>query len=49
MNASEDILGLCTASLDRVGVAWRRSGRRTVSVSTRAGVAALDEHVGVKR
>ena len=49
VNASEDILGLCTRSLDRVGVPWRRSGPRTVSVSTRAGVAALDEHVGLKR
>ncbi len=35
VNASEDILGLCTSTLDLVGVPWRRSGRRTVSVSTR--------------
>ena len=49
VNASEDILGLCTSTLDLVGVPWRRSGRRTVSVSTRAGVAELDEHVGVKQ
>jgi hypothetical protein len=48
VNASEDILGLCTSTLDHVGVPWRRSGRRTVSVSTRAGVAALDENVGLK-
>jgi hypothetical protein len=48
VNASEDILALCTTTLDRVGVPWRRSGKRTVSVSTRAGVAALDEHVGLK-
>ncbi len=48
VNASDDILALCTRSLDLVDVAWRRSGRRTVSVSTRAGVAAVDEHVGVK-
>ncbi len=49
VNASEDILALCTRSLDEVGVPWRRSGRRTVSVSTRAGVATLDERVGLKR
>ena len=49
VNASEDILALCTRSLDQVGVPWRRSGRRTVSVSTRAGVATLDEHVGLKQ
>ena len=48
VNASEDIPGLCTLTLDHVGVPRRRSGRRTVSVSTRAGVAALDENVGPK-
>jgi hypothetical protein len=47
-NRSEDILGLCCWALDLVGVAWRRSGPSTVSVSTRAGVARLDDLVGLK-
>jgi hypothetical protein len=49
VNASEDILRLFTEALDLVGVPWRRSGRRTVSVSSRSGVAALDTHVGLKQ
>lgn len=48
VNASEEILGWCGDALDLVGVPWRRSGRRTISVSTRAGVARLDELVGPK-
>jgi hypothetical protein len=48
VNASEEILGWCTAALDLVGVPWRRSGPRTVSVSVRSGVALLDELVGPK-
>lgn len=47
-NRSEDILGLCCWALDLVGVAWRRSGPSTVSVSRRAGVARLDDLVGLK-
>jgi hypothetical protein len=31
-----------------VGVPWRRSNRRTISVSTRGGVARLDELIGLK-
>ena len=49
VNHSEQILGWCCDALDLVGVPWRRSGRWTVSVSTRAGVARLDELVGPKR
>jgi hypothetical protein len=49
VNASEDILGVCTWALDLVDVAWRRSGPRTVSVSRREAVAALDEMIGPKR
>ncbi|RYU11897.1 transcriptional regulator [Nocardioides iriomotensis] len=48
VNRSEQILGWCTDALDLVEVPWRRSGRWTVSVSTRAGVARLDELVGPK-
>ena len=49
VNHSEQILGWCCDALDLVDVPWRRSGRWTVSVSTRAGVARLDELVGPKR
>jgi hypothetical protein len=48
VNASEDILGLCTWALDLVEVAWRRSGARVVSVSRRDAVARLDELIGAK-
>jgi hypothetical protein len=48
VNRSEQILGWCTDALDLVDVPWRRSGRWTVSVSTREGVARLDELVGPK-
>jgi hypothetical protein len=48
VNASEDILGVCTWALDLVDVAWRRSGPRTVSVSRREAVAALDGLIGLK-
>ncbi len=48
VNASEDILDLCTWALDLVDVAWRRSGSRVVSVSRREAVARLDELIGPK-
>lgn len=48
VNHSEEILDWCCDALDLVEVPWRRSGRWTVSVSTRAGVARLDELVGLK-
>jgi hypothetical protein len=48
VNASEDILGLCTWALDLVEVPWRRSGQRVVSVSRREAVRRLDELVGPK-
>jgi hypothetical protein len=47
-NESTDILGLCAASLDRLGVAHRRPRPNTISVARRAAVAALDEVVGPK-
>jgi len=47
-NRSEDILGLCTHALDLLGIPWRRSRHDMLSVSTRAGVAALDLVVGPK-
>jgi hypothetical protein len=48
VNASEDILGLCTWALDLVDVAWRRSAPRVVSVSRREAVKRLDELIGPK-
>jgi hypothetical protein len=35
--------------LDRVDVSWCQSCWKTLSVSTRAGVARLDELIGPKR
>lgn len=47
-NKSTDILDLCAAGLDRLGIAHRRPRPDTISVARRAAVAALDEHVGPK-
>lgn len=47
-NASTEILGWCGQALDLAGVAWRMSGARTLSVSTRDAVARLDALVGPK-
>jgi hypothetical protein len=49
VNYSEDILRFCTDALDEVDIAWRRSRWNCISVSTRAGVARLDELIGLKR
>ena len=48
-NVSDDIRGLCGWALDLVGVAWRPSNWKTLSVSRRADVARLDELIGPKR
>jgi hypothetical protein len=48
-NESDDIRRLCCWALDLVDVPWRRSDRRTISVSARAAVARLDELIGPKR
>lgn len=51
-NKSRDILCLYTEALDRVGVEWRMTRRRTgvydVSVARRASVALMDAHIGPK-
>jgi hypothetical protein len=47
-NHSADIRGLCCWALDLAGVPWRQSNWKTISVSTRAGVARLDELIGLK-
>lgn len=48
VNHSEDILDWCSQALDLVDVPWRRSSWKTISVSTRSGVARLDDIVGPK-
>lgn len=48
-NNSPDIRRWCCEALDLVGVPWRQSNWKTISVSTRASVARLDELIGPKR
>jgi hypothetical protein len=47
-NKSTDILALCCASLDRLGIAHRRPHWDQVSVARREAVVALDRWVGPK-
>lgn len=47
-NVSADIRELCCWALDLAGLPWRQSNWQTISVSTRAGVASLDELIGLK-
>ncbi|WP_028650655.1 hypothetical protein [Nocardioides halotolerans] len=47
-NHSADIRELCCWALDLLDIPWRQSNRYVVSVSTRAGVARLDELIGLK-
>ena len=49
VNHSDDILRFACEALDLLGVPWRRSSWKTVSVSRRDAVAVLDEVVGPKR
>ena len=48
-NNSVEIRTWCCEALDMIGVPWRQSNWKTISVSTRAGVARLDELIGPKR
>jgi hypothetical protein len=47
-NESADIMRWCGEALDLLEIPWRRSHRKTLSVSTRSGVARLDELIGPK-
>lgn len=47
-NASTDILGIFTASLDLLGIHWTRTTPRDIAVSRRDDVAFLDTFVGPK-
>jgi hypothetical protein len=49
VNHSADIRTWCTEALDLLGIPWRPSQWHTISVSTRDGVARLDELIGLKR
>ena len=47
-NHSADIMAWCQDALDLLEIPWRQSYWKTLSVSTRAGVARLDELIGPK-
>jgi hypothetical protein len=47
-NASEDIRGIFCRACDQLGVEWRQSKERTISVARRESVALLDTFVGPK-
>ncbi|TDO06963.1 hypothetical protein EV580_5924 [Mycobacterium sp. BK086] len=47
-NHSEDILGLFTGTLDRLGIPWTRSTKYIVSIYRKAATARLDEFIGPK-
>ncbi|BBX01330.1 hypothetical protein BST36_18575 [Mycolicibacterium moriokaense] len=47
-NRSEDIIGLFTAALDKLGIHWTRSTKYIVSIYRKADTARLDEFVGPK-
>ncbi|MGH3389382.1 MAG: helix-turn-helix domain-containing protein [Actinomadura sp.] len=47
-NASDDIRKLFTDALDQLGIAWKQSNTRVISVARRDAVARLDEFVGPK-
>jgi hypothetical protein len=47
-NVSPDIRDLYCGALDLVGVQWRRSNSRNISVARKNSVALMDRHVGPK-
>ncbi|MGI5227458.1 helix-turn-helix domain-containing protein [Actinoallomurus sp. CA-142502] len=47
-NASDDIRELFTDTLDRLGIEWKRSNKRIISITKKEAVARLDEFVGPK-
>jgi predicted flavoprotein YhiN len=51
-NKSQDIVRIYVEALERVGVEWKATHRRTgvcnVSVARRASVALMDAHIGPK-
>jgi hypothetical protein len=47
-NESADIMALCGAALDRIGVEWRLNRRNSLSVARAPSVALLDTFIGPK-
>lgn len=47
-NVSNDIMGIFTATCDRLGVHWTRTNAKSTSVARRADVAFLDTFIGPK-
>jgi hypothetical protein len=47
-NESTDIMALCGAALDRIGVEWRLNRRNSLSVARASSVALLDTFIGPK-
>lgn len=47
-NRSEDIIGLFTGALDKLGIHWTRSTKYIVSIYRKADTARLDEFIGPK-
>jgi hypothetical protein len=47
-NNSTEIRAWCGEALDLVGVAWRQSNWKTISVSRRGDVRRLDDLIGPK-
>ncbi|MEU6861877.1 transcriptional regulator [Streptomyces sp. NPDC046876] len=47
-NKSADITSLLTATLDRLGVAWRQANRQNISIARKESVAHMDLHIGPK-
>jgi hypothetical protein len=48
VNASADIRGIFCDACDRLGIPWRQSNTRTISVARRESVVRLDSFVGPK-
>ena len=48
-NESAEIMSWCQAAIDLMGVPWRQSSSRVLSVSRRDAVSRLDELIGPKR
>jgi len=47
-NLSEDIVNLFTGALDQLGIHWRRSSKKQLSIYRKADTARLDEFIGPK-
>ncbi|TXH16493.1 MAG: hypothetical protein E6R06_30985 [Mycobacterium sp.] len=47
-NMSEDIVNLFTGALDQLGIHWRRSSKKQLSIYRKADTARLDEFIGPK-